>query len=116
MDRWGIAVGYTAYLNYIDANYGDGSIDDALIAKYGSTNVRIENNYVKGAGGDAITLMYCDRPVIEHIIHSGGRFLRETQNHGDRFLLILPSCQIRLRSFRDPVKLDPCQHNLLDPR
>ena len=66
VDRWGIAVGYTAYLNYIDANYGDGSIDDALIAKYGSTNVRIENNYVKGAGGDAITLMYCDRPVIEH--------------------------------------------------
>lgn len=51
VDRWGIAVGYTAYLNYIDANYGDGSIDDALIAKYGSTNVRIENNYVKGAGG-----------------------------------------------------------------
>ena len=29
VDRWGIAVGYTAYLNYIDANYGDGSIDDA---------------------------------------------------------------------------------------
>ena len=28
--------------------------------------MRIENNYVKGAGGDAITLMYCDRPVIEH--------------------------------------------------
>ena len=56
VDRWGIAVGYTAYLNY----------NDALIAKYGSTNVRIENNYVKGAGGDAITLMYCDRPVIEH--------------------------------------------------
>ena len=73
VDRWGIAVGYTAYLNYIDANYGDGSIDDALIAKYGSTNVRIENNYVKGAGGDAITLMYCDRPVIEHNVATASR-------------------------------------------
>ena len=66
VDRWGIAVGYTAYLNFIDAAWGDGSIDDDLIAKYGQTNVTIENNYVKGAGGDAITLMYCDRPVIQY--------------------------------------------------
>ena len=66
VDRWGIAVGYTAYLNFIDATWGDGSIDDDLIAKYGQTNVTIENNYVKGAGGDAITLMYCDRPVIQY--------------------------------------------------
>ena len=69
VDRWGIAVGYTAYLNFIDATWGDGSIDDDLIAKYGQTNVTIENNYVKGAGGDAITLMYCDRPVI-HIYNN----------------------------------------------
>ena len=66
VDRWGIAVGYTAYLNFIDATWGDGSIDDDLIAKYGQTNVTIENNYVKGAGGDAITLMYCDRPGIQY--------------------------------------------------
>ena len=66
VDRWGIAVGYTAYLNFIDVTWGDGSIDDDLIAKYGQTNVTIENNYVKGAGGDAITLMYCDRPVIQY--------------------------------------------------
>ncbi|RSX58743.1 lacto-N-biosidase [Bifidobacterium samirii] len=74
VDRWGIAVGYTAYLNYIDRStrwqndfdYGDGTIDDALIAKYGATNVLIENNTVVGAGGDAITVMYCDRPVIQH--------------------------------------------------
>ena len=74
VDRWGIAVGYTAYLNYIDKatkwtndfNYGDGTIDDDLIAKYGATNVLIENNTITGAGGDAITTMYCDRPVIQH--------------------------------------------------
>nr|7V6I_A Chain A, Lacto-N-biosidase [Bifidobacterium saguini DSM 23967] len=74
VDRWGIAVGYTAYLNYIDKSsrwqndfdYGDGTIDDDLIAKYGATNVLIENNTIIGAGGDAITTMYCDRPVIQH--------------------------------------------------
>lgn len=72
VDRWGIAVGYTAFLRYIDAgNYGDGQIDDALIAKYGSTNVRIENNYVTGAGGDAITVMYCDRPEIVSNVGDG---------------------------------------------
>lgn len=73
VDRWGIAVGYTAYLNFIDKaknwnndfNYGDGRIDDALIKKYGATNVLIENNYVYGAGGDAITVMYCDRPLVQ---------------------------------------------------
>ncbi|MBT1175048.1 YPDG domain-containing protein [Bifidobacterium sp. LC6] len=74
VDRWGIAVGYTAYLNYIDKSsrwqndfdYGDGTIDDDLIAKYGATNVLIENNTIIGAGGDAITTMYCDRPIIQH--------------------------------------------------
>ncbi|NMM94062.1 hypothetical protein [Bifidobacterium oedipodis] len=48
VDRWGIAVGYTAYLNYIDNsdwnnrfNYGNGEISDEVIAKYGATNVLI---------------------------------------------------------------------------
>ncbi|WP_194162100.1 Rib/alpha-like domain-containing protein, partial [Bifidobacterium jacchi] len=74
VDRWGIAVGYTAYLNYIDNSnwnngfkYGErGEIADDVIAKYGATNVVIENNYIKGAGGDAITVMYCDRPLIQY--------------------------------------------------
>lgn len=76
-DRWGIAVGYTAYLNMIDhgerdangdwANrfdYGDGTIDDEIIARYGATNVIVENNIVEDTGGDAITTMYCDRPIV----------------------------------------------------
>lgn len=79
--RWGIAVGYTAYLNYIDHggkaadgswnntyDYGDGTIDDSVIAQYGATNVLIENNTVEDAGGDAITVMYCDRPIVRRNI------------------------------------------------
>ncbi|NMM95137.1 right-handed parallel beta-helix repeat-containing protein [Bifidobacterium oedipodis] len=79
--RWGIAVGYTAYLNYIDGgqrdrlgqwtnkfDYGDGTIADATIARYGATNVLIEDNVVEDVGGDAITVMYCDRPIIRHNI------------------------------------------------
>ena len=31
----------------------------------------IRNNYVKDAGGDAITLMYCDRPLIEYNVSDG---------------------------------------------
>ena len=91
VDRWGIAVGYTAYLNFIDATWGDGSIDDDLIAKYGQTNVTIENNYVKGAGGDAITLMYCDRPVIQYNVgdsvskHMNNVDYPHDSEHGGRY-------------------------------
>lgn len=70
--RWGIAVGYTAYLNELDADdYGDGTIADEAIARYGHTNVLIENNYVKDAGGDAITVMYCDRPLVQYNVAQG---------------------------------------------
>lgn len=79
--RWGIAVGYTAYLNVIDNggrnadgcwdntyDYGDGTIDDRTIRRYGATNVVVEGNVVERAGGDAITVMYCDRPVVRRNI------------------------------------------------
>ncbi|TCD53960.1 hypothetical protein EJ419_05885 [Alloscardovia theropitheci] len=79
--RWGIAVGYTAYLNFIDQgkrdesgqwlnrfNYGDGTISDDTITRYGSTNVVIEDNLVEDCGGDAITTMYCYQPIIRHNI------------------------------------------------
>lgn len=79
VNRWGIGVGYTAYLNYIDNggkdadgtwnntfDYGDGRISNETIATYGATNVLIEDNTVERAGGDAITVMYCDRPIIRH--------------------------------------------------
>ncbi|MFR5557083.1 MAG: hypothetical protein ACLTKE_09765 [Coprococcus sp.] len=41
------------------------------LVTYGSTNVVIRNNYVKDGGGDAITLMCCDRPLIEYNVSDG---------------------------------------------
>jgi len=34
--------------------------------KYGHENITIRDNYVKRSGGDAITVMYALRPVVEH--------------------------------------------------
>ena len=78
VSRWGIAAGYTAYQNIIDQPQ-DGPIDDAIIAKYGSSRVLIRGNYVKDAGGDAITVMYCDRPLVEHNVSDGAaRYINAT--------------------------------------
>ena len=63
VNRWGIAAAYTAYTASFK---GVAAISDADIAKYGSSNVVIRNNYVKNAGGDAITAMYCDRGLVEN--------------------------------------------------
>lgn len=66
-NRWGIAVGYSA----LWGKFQDVAISDEDINKYGSTNVRIQNNYVKDAGGDGITLMYCDRPIVQYNVSDG---------------------------------------------
>ena len=34
--------------------------------KYASSNVVIENNYLNHVGGDAITTMYLDRPLVQY--------------------------------------------------
>ena len=67
VNRWGIAVGYTAYWD----KFLSSEIPDETIAKYGSTNVEIRNNYIKDAGGDAITMMYVDRPIVEYNVSDG---------------------------------------------
>lgn len=67
VNRWGIAVGYTGYWK----KFTQKEISDEAIAEYGSSNVVIRNNYVKDSGGDAITAMYCDRPLIEYNISDG---------------------------------------------
>ena len=67
VNRWGIAMAYTAYFDHFRA----AEISDEDIAKYGATNVRISNNYVKDPGGDAITTMYCDRPIVEYNVADG---------------------------------------------
>ena len=67
VNRWGIAVGYTAYWDQFTAM----EITDTTAKKYGSTNVAVRNNYIKDAGGDAITMMYCDRPLVEYNVSDG---------------------------------------------
>ena len=62
VNRWGIAVGYT----YQWRQFTTGALSDATMAKYGSSNVAIENNYLNHVGGDAITTMYLDRPLIQY--------------------------------------------------
>ena len=57
VNRWGIAVGYT----YQWRQFTTGALSDATMAKYASSNVVIENNYLNHVGGDAITTMYLDR-------------------------------------------------------
>lgn len=66
-NRWGIAVGYTAYHDQFTGR----EISDSAIAQYGATNVVVRNNYVKDAGGDGITMMYCDRPLVEYNVSDG---------------------------------------------
>lgn len=68
VSRWGIAVGYTAYFSHFSRK---SDIADETIAKYGSSNIVIRNNYIKDAGGDAITVMYGDRPLIEYNVAEG---------------------------------------------
>lgn len=66
-NRWGIAVGYSA----LWGKFQSVAISDETIREYGSSNVRIQNNYVKDAGGDGITLMYCDRPIVQYNVSDG---------------------------------------------
>lgn len=62
VNRWGIAVGYT----YQWGQFKTAALSDDTMEKYGSSNVVIENNYVANSGGDAITTMYLDRPVVQY--------------------------------------------------
>ena len=68
VNRWGIAVGYTAYWDQFA--YGS-SIDPEVCQTYGSTNVVIRSNYLTNVGGDGITTMYCYQPLIEYNVLDG---------------------------------------------
>ena len=68
VNRWGIAVGYTAYWDQFA--YGS-SIDADICRTYGSTNVVIRNNYLTEIGGDGITTMYCYQPLMEYNVLDG---------------------------------------------
>ena len=62
VSRWGIAVGYT----YNHGRFSTKELDEETFLKYGNENISIVNNFVKNAGGDAITPMYALRPLTEH--------------------------------------------------
>lgn len=62
VSRWGIAVGYS----YCHAKFKGAELNEDTFKKYGNENILMRNNYVKFAGGDAITPMYALRPLVEH--------------------------------------------------
>lgn len=62
VSRWGIAVGYTYKANEFATKY----LEIDTFKKYGNENITISENYVKEAGGDAITPMYALCPTVEH--------------------------------------------------
>lgn len=62
VSRWGIAVGYT----YHHKEFASTELEEITFKKYGNENILMTNNYVKYAGGDAITPMYALRPLVEH--------------------------------------------------
>ncbi len=64
VSRWGIAVGYT----YCHDKFTSKELADDLFTKYGNENITLTDNYVKFAGGDAITPMYALKPLVEHNI------------------------------------------------
>ena len=67
VNRWGIAVGYT----YQWDKFQTAELSDSTMESYGSSNVVIENNYLNNVGGDAITTMYLDRPLIQYNVSEG---------------------------------------------
>lgn len=62
VSRWGIAVGYT----YRHKDFATKKLSEDTFKISGNENVLICGNYVKYAGGDAITPMYVLRPLVEH--------------------------------------------------
>lgn len=60
--RWGIAAGYT----YQHGRFTTLELPDEVVSTYGSTNVVIEHNHIREIGGDAITPMYCFRPLVQY--------------------------------------------------
>lgn len=77
-NRWGIAVGYTTKWDQFQGE----AISNETVESYGSSNVVIRNNYVKDAGGDSITLMYCDRPLVEYNVSDGAARQMHSGDYG----------------------------------
>ena len=75
VNRWGIAVGYT----YQWGRFTIASLSDEVMSTYGASKVVIENNYLNNVGGDAITTMYCDNPLIQYnVSENAAKQINET--------------------------------------
>lgn len=75
VNRWGIAVGYT----YQWGKFTNASLSDEVMSTYGASKVVIENNYLNNVGGDAITTMYCDNPLIQYnVSENAAKQINET--------------------------------------
>ena len=101
VSRWGIAVGYTAYWN----QFTTAEISDEVSETYGSTNVVIRNNYIKDAGGDAITTMYCHRPLIEYNVSDGAA--REDWSSDVCSFRSSYSCHVQASGYSVPLHFIP---------
>ena len=85
VNRWGIAVGYT----YAWDKFKTAQLPDDVVKKYGSTNIEIRNNYIKDAGGDAITVMYAFRPLVEYNVSDGvARHMNPKDYSANRFGIV----------------------------
>lgn len=80
--RWGIAAAYTAYWGKFTTD----ELPDSVMQQYGHSNVVISNNYMKDVGGDAITTMYCDRPIVENNVSDGAaKYINTTDYNATDF-------------------------------
>lgn len=79
VNRWGIAVGYTYYWD----KFTSAELSEDVMNKYSSTNVVIENNYLNNVGGDAITTMYLDEPLIQYNVSEGSSAQINTTDYTD---------------------------------
>ena len=79
VNRWGIAVGYT----YEWAKFNGGALSDETMKTYASSDVVIQNNYLNNVGGDAITTMYLDRPIIQYNVSENAAAQINTTDYTD---------------------------------
>ena len=101
VSRWGIAVGYT----YAHAAFAGAELSEEAFLKYGHENITIRDNYVKRSGGDAITVMYALRPVVEHNCSDSAaqeindRIYREPRKRGGKVAAAIWPWKCRMRCF-----------------
>lgn len=87
VSRWGIAVGYT----YQWSKFTTAALSDATMEQYGSSNVLIENNYLRNVGGDAITTMYLDRPLVQYNVSEGAAKQINTTDYSQQQPVLNPT-------------------------